>query len=97
MVQRFREKEQKKQPIYGTESILLKGYITEIVRNYNEKSSGRLDSSAAWYPLRSRRFLACRLSFWLLQIFEILKRKQFSAAPISSLSEDFWYHFESNF
>ncbi|GFW20277.1 hypothetical protein TNCV_1855991 [Trichonephila clavipes] len=59
MVQRSREKEQKQQHINGTENILLKSCTTARVRNYDQKSSGRPDSSAAWNSLCSRRFLAC--------------------------------------
>ncbi|GFW40046.1 hypothetical protein TNCV_5117291 [Trichonephila clavipes] len=47
-VGRNRKKEQKQQHINVTENILLKGYTTTGVRNFNQKSSGRPHSGDAW-------------------------------------------------
>ena len=46
MVQRIRDKEQKKQHINGTKKTPLKDCTTEVVQKYDHKSSGRLDSDA---------------------------------------------------
>ena len=52
-VQRRGEKEQKQQRINGIENILLKSCTTKGVLNYDQKSSGSLDSGAAWNSFRS--------------------------------------------
>ena len=54
----YRE-EQKQQHIGETENILLKRHTTEGIRNNDQKSLGRLDSSASWNSSHSGRFLAC--------------------------------------
>ncbi|GFT48216.1 hypothetical protein TNCV_4023001 [Trichonephila clavipes] len=60
MEQRNREKEQ--QHINKTKIILLKVCTIEGFRNYDQKSSGKPDSSAVWNSVRSERFLACHVS-----------------------------------
>ena len=86
------EQEEKKEQehVNGTKSILLKDCTAESVRNYDQKSSGRIESGATWNSLRSRTFLAYHISFRQLQIFEVPERKEFHPAPLSSLPGDFW-------
>ncbi|GFT27843.1 hypothetical protein TNCV_10561 [Trichonephila clavipes] len=57
MVKRSREKEQKQQHINETENILWKGCISTVVRNYDQKSTGRPIIEAARNSLLSGRFL----------------------------------------
>ena len=53
MVPRSREKEHEQQRINGTENIPLKGCTTKGGRNYDQKTSDRLERGVAWHSLLS--------------------------------------------
>ncbi|GFT65053.1 hypothetical protein TNCV_2610871 [Trichonephila clavipes] len=69
-VQRSYGKEQKEKHINETENILLKSCSATEFRNYDYKSSGSPANSTAWNSSRSGKFLACHISYRLLQIFK---------------------------
>ena len=67
MVKRNRGKKQqeetaKHQHIIITENNLFKDFTTEGVRNYDQKSSDKLDSSVAWNSSRCGRFFSGRFT-----------------------------------
>ncbi|GFT32949.1 transposable element Tcb1 transposase [Trichonephila clavipes] len=57
-------------PVVGFSLEHYTGCIATSVRNFDQKSSGRPDSGAAWNFFRSGRFLARHASSWQLQIFQ---------------------------
>ncbi|GFX34813.1 hypothetical protein TNCV_2327531 [Trichonephila clavipes] len=69
MVQK-RGNEQKQQRIKEPENILLKGFTTISVRNYDQNLKDRFDSGVARTSLFSEKLLPCQVSSRQLQIFE---------------------------
>ena len=70
------KKNKKQQRINGTKNILMKSCTTEGDRDYDQKSSGRVDSDTVWNYLCSGRFLACHISSRLLQKFKVSEREE---------------------
>ena len=85
-----REKEQKQQHINAVENILPKGYTTEDVRNYGQKSSRWLDSSVAWNSLHFGISNICSCQKDARHAINIPERKEFHVELLSSQSDDFW-------
>ena len=88
MLQRYREKEQKR--FKGAGNKLLKSCVIESFQNHDQKSLGKLSSRAEWYLFSSRRFLACHVHFWQLHLFAIPGHKELILRPLTSLPEDVW-------
>ena len=63
----------------------------KVLKNTTRSCQTDLTVIFLWYFLLSGRFLMSYTSFRNLQMFEFPERKEFHAAPLSSLPADFWF------